>query len=511
MGLIGDAGLDNFHTLIGCKLAHAKAILQKTLETGSPKATVATMLRAGSIEAMRNVSMDDVPIWNKRFERIHTLETEIAGFLTPESADTKTMQEDAMGQLAFNDEYFRCLNIVPYLLLAMAVFKIWVVPALAISTPIFAWVLPYIFMKFIYKLPISQQQYGEIMKMMWSGNPIDFRRGAPQPNTPLITPRSIIQGIFMGVSFIQSLVQPIQNARHLYNTDATAYANGERILELRKLYIDIRADCAKYNIKLFLRDSLQSIPEDPRRAIRILMEESKRFELCMKDLAELEIRWRIANYDVLHPARILESGPPVFQGFELVDISLGSDAVSSTVSFTPTSNHAALTGPNGGGKSSFLRSVLQSVLLGQAYGVAPAENLVLRRFGWISSGLRLQDAPGNLSMFETEVWFAANLLKRKDVAGAPGLVLYDELFHSTNPPDGIRTAERFLTRLWKRDSIISIVSTHVFSLVENAPAHVKKICCEAYLENNKLIYDYAITTGICTVSSVHSIWERFNL
>jgi DNA mismatch repair protein MutS len=191
---------------------------------------------------------------------------------------------------------------------------------------------------------------------------------------------------------------------------------------------------------------------------------------------------------------------------------LGKSGVPSSVSFSKTANHAVLTGPNGGGKSSFLRAILQAILIGQSYGVAPADNLMMRRFGWISSGLRLQDAPGNLSMFETEVWFAANLLKKKDLRGSPGLVLYDELFHSTNPPDGVRTAEKFLTRLWKSTDVLSIVSTHVFSLVKKAPASVKRLCCKADFNNKGVIqYKFNVEEGVCTISSVNSIWRRFKL
>jgi len=472
------------------------------------------MLRNGSIKAMKLMPVQAVAIWNERFERIQTLESELSTFLSPESEDMKAMQNDAMGQLSFNDSFFKCLNILPHVLFLVAMFKIWIVPALAISTPIFAWVLPYIFLKFMYKLPISQDQYTEIIKMVWSGNPLDFKQSLEKRLQPpsFFTSRSIIQTIFMVASFIQSLTQPIQNAMHLYKTDQTASTNGAKIIELRSLYDELSDDCRKNNIKILLRESLNTIPDDPRCAIRILMEEPERFNICMKDLAEIEILWRISQCPLLKPASILETGRPFFKASSLYDLSLGDSGVPSSVSFTHDSHHAALTGPNGGGKSSFLRAILQGVLIGQSYGVAAATGLMLRRFGWVSSGLRLQDAPGNLSMFETEVWFAANLLKKKDPRGAPGLVLYDELFHSTNPPDGIRSAERFLERLWKSDSVLSIVSTHVFSLVENAPPNVKRLCCSASLnEKGDIQYKFNIESGICTVSSIKSIWKRFNL
>jgi DNA mismatch repair ATPase MutS len=316
----------------------------------------------------------------------------------------------------------------------------------------------------------------------------------------------------MGISFVQSLVQPIQNAMHLYKTDQTACTNGAKIIELRGHYEAFNEECKANNIKILLRQSLTPIPEDPRRAIRILMEEPDRFRLCMKDMAELEILWRLSQCAILKPTLVIETGGPFYHASKLRDISLGDTGVPSSVFFDIKSHHAVLTGPNGGGKSSFLRAILQGVLIGQSYGVAPAEGLSLRRFGWISSGLRLQDAPGNLSMFETEVWFAANLLKRDNPSDAPGLVLYDELFHSTNPPDGIRTAERFLNRLWKTDSMLTIVSTHVFSLVENAPESVKRLCCFATLKpDGDIDYKFNIQPGICTVSSVKSIWKRFDL
>ena len=243
----------------------------------------------------------------------------------------------------------------------------------------------------------------------------------------------------------------------------------------------------------------------------MLMEQPDRFRFAMRDFADIEILWRMSLTPHLKPAIVLERGDaPIFEAGDMFDLSLGFNAVASSVKFVGSNNHAALTGPNGGGKSSFLRAVLQCVILAQTYGVAPADRLLIRRFAWICSGLRLQDAPGNLSMFETEVWFAANLLKRESPRG-PGLILYDELFHSTNPPDGTRTAERFVKKLWERPSVISIISTHIFELVENAPKHVQRLSCMAeVLPSGEINYKYNVEEGICKISSVKSIWKRFN-
>lgn len=510
MGFFEDSGLDTFPTKhLRCKLKGSPEIFKKIIQKATRISARGYTIRSAAIRAMSKFSEFERNTWDERFDRIQTLEAELGEFLQPGSEDTKQLQGDAIGQLSFQNEYLKPLNGVPFMLLIIAIFKILAVPTMAVLTPVMAWILPYIFLKFFYKLPISQEQYGEIMKMMWSGNPFTVKGPAPATGW---TMRSIVQALFMGFSFVQSLVQPLQNAHHLYKTDATLVSNGNKAIELLDLYDAFEKDAEAKQFIVQFRSSLEDIPRDPRIAIHLLLEQPERFQIALRDLSDLEVQWRIANCPLLLPALVIERGPhPIFQASEIFDLALGPKAVPSTISFTGLSHHAALTGPNGGGKSSFLRAVLQSVLLAQTFGVAPAKKLVIRRFGWICSGLRLQDAPGDLSMFETEVWFAANLLKRHSSIG-PGLVIYDELFHSTNPPDGIRTAEAFLKQLWEKKNIVSIISTHVFSLVESAPESVQRICCSAKESpTGEIKFRFNIEEGVCTVSSVKNIWERFGL
>ena len=83
MGLLSDAGLDSFHSTIGCKLKQSKDILNKTLEKATTVSNVAFMLRSGSIKAMKRLEPELVTKWNERFERIYTIESELGTFLSP--------------------------------------------------------------------------------------------------------------------------------------------------------------------------------------------------------------------------------------------------------------------------------------------------------------------------------------------------------------------------------------------------------------------------------------------
>jgi hypothetical protein len=509
MPLVKEAGLDNLHNIIGCKLDGAASILNRNLEGALKLSPIHFNMRVNLIEKMRGFAPKEHFEWSSRFDEIAETEKELKEFLDPASKDLKELQDDALSQLSFQINDLRCLNYVPYMLTLMTLFKVWIVPGFAVLTPIIMWALPYLFLRFMYNLPITQEQYNEILGMFLSGAPIDINamRNRVAPAAPL-NARSIIQYAFMAFSFAQSLIQPIQNAMHLNTIDSKLIGCGKKLIKLKANYDFFISEFIRLKQPYPFRRPFSVLGDDPRLAVYLLIEQPERIRIALRDLADLEVVWRLVEYPLLKGAEIVPRGDyPILIGSNMLDIALGSDAVPSSITLNAKEHHAALTGPNGGGKSSFMRAVLQSVLISHAYGLAPADRFVVRRFNWISSGLRLQDRPGDLSFFETEVYFASDILKKHGI----GLVLYDELFHSTNPPDGIRTAELFLKQLWNMPSVVSVVSTHVFDLVESAPPVVKKICCNAKKVGERIAFSYEVVPGVSKISSVTEIWNRFGL
>lgn len=509
MPLVKEAGLENLHNIIGCKLDSAASILNRNLEGALKLSSKHFNMRVNLIEKMRGFGPKQQFEWSSRFDEIADTEKELKEFLDPASKDLKELQDDALSQLSFQIDDLRCLNYIPYMLTLMTVFKVWIVPGFAILTPIIMWALPYLFLRFMYNLPITQEQYNEILGMFLSGAPIDINamRNRAAPPAPLNS-RSIIQYAFMAFSFAQSLIQPVQNAMHLNTIDSKLIGTGIKLLKLKANYDFFVSEFIRLGLPYPFRRPFSILGDDPRLAVYLLIEQPERIRIALRDLADLEVVWRLVEYPLLKHAEIVPRGDyPMLIGSNMLDIALGSEAVPSSILLNAREHHAALTGPNGGGKSSFMRAVLQSVLISHAYGLAPADRFVVRRFSWISSGLRLQDRPGDLSFFETEVYFASDILKKDGI----GLVLYDELFHSTNPPDGIRTAELFLKQLWNMPSVVSVVSTHVFDLVESAPPVVKKICCNAKKFGERIAFSYEVVPGVSKISSVTEIWNRFGL
>jgi hypothetical protein len=513
--LVQDANLANASGWLGCQTSSAPAELQRALALSTHTHPKLLLARQQSVKLLRLQQ----PQWDSRFQRIHELEEELLPTFTATSKEKENLEDETLAQLSFQGDWTRHLNHIPFFLTLLAIFKIWAVPALVIATPLLAWILPYLLLKFVYMLPISQEQYLNLMRGMWSGALGGGLELGPdgRPQFPSMwTPKSLAQGAFFVFSFVQSLIQPIQNAIHLYNTDIIFTRVGQRLLELEGLVEEFRRDLHALELPPFkLSMSLSDLRTgDARQAFHLIKEQPDRLRIALRDLSRLEILYRIAQAPQFKPAVFRRTQ---FQLTDVIDLSIQDHpAVPSSLLLSQgqdQQSHAVVTGPNGGGKSSFLRSILQATLFSHAYGFAAAAQCILPRFVWIASGLQLRDSPGILSMFETEVQFAARVLQMANSTGEPGLVLFDELFHSTNPPDSARTAQVFLHPLWQLKSAFSVVSTHVFPLVEKAPKGVvQAICCAAKeTPEGEILFSFQVEPGICRVSSVKKVWERFGL
>ena len=121
------------------------------------------------------------------------------------------------------------------------------------------------------------------------------------------------------------------------------------------------------------------------------------------------------------------------------------------------------------------------------------------------------DVPGCKSLFESDVAFALDVLR--GVGHGPSLILIDELFHSTNPRDAEASAAYFLRQLWSsKGPTISIISTHMFNLVDQAQARkdIDLLCVPASpRQDGMLEYSYSVNRGVCMESSVGEVWKSF--
>ena len=121
-----------------------------------------------------------------------------------------------------------------------------------------------------------------------------------------------------------------------------------------------------------------------------------------------------------------------------------------------------------------------------------------------------EDLPGEKSRFEREIEFTASTLALP--SSSTSLVLLDELYHSTNPPDAEQACRLYTEQLWARPGTLSVISTHLFEFVEKAPASIQRLCCPATLAaDGSLTYTYRLESGLSRISSVGELLRENGL
>lgn len=160
-----------------------------------------------------------------------------------------------------------------------------------------------------------------------------------------------------------------------------------------------------------------------------------------------------------------------------------------------------ITGPNAGGKSTMIKSILIAIILAQTIGIANATELTMTPFYYISSQMNIPDCKGKESLFEAEMFRSKRNLdvlkglenKRKSV------IFMDEIFNSTNPVEGIAGAFAIAKNMASYEQNLSIITTHYLyltklakttSVFKNVKMNIK------YDESGNIVYPYKLSNGV---------------
>ncbi|HQS01732.1 MAG: DNA mismatch repair protein MutS [Halothiobacillus sp. 24-54-40] len=193
-----------------------------------------------------------------------------------------------------------------------------------------------------------------------------------------------------------------------------------------------------------------------------------------------------------------------------IDIEAGRHPIIESLSrapFTPNDTRLTparqlllITGPNMGGKSTYMRQTALIVLLAHIGSFVPAQRARIgpidRIFTRIGAG---DDLASGRSTFMVEMTETAEILH---TATAQSLVLIDEIGRGTSTFDGLALAWAVAEQLVQHNGALTLFATHYFELTQLAEQFpsVANVHLDAITHHNELIFLHSVKEGAASQS-----------
>jgi DNA mismatch repair protein MutS len=171
---------------------------------------------------------------------------------------------------------------------------------------------------------------------------------------------------------------------------------------------------------------------------------------------------RAVTLNYMQPQFSADAGIVIEAGRHPVVESIAQPFVANDVLMTPYRQLLLITGPNMGGKSTFMRQVALIVLLAHCGAFVPAKSVKIGEIDRIFTRIGASDdLAGGRSTFMVEMTETANILHN---ATDKSLVLLDEIGRGTSTFDGLSLAWAVAKQLLEKNKSYTLFATHYFEL-----------------------------------------------
>lgn len=184
----------------------------------------------------------------------------------------------------------------------------------------------------------------------------------------------------------------------------------------------------------------------------------------------------------------------------VVEQVLKSPFIANPVLLTPKRHLLVVTGPNMGGKSTYMRQIALISLMAYIGSFVPAESAEIGQIDRIFTRIGASDdlASGR-STFMVEMTEMANILHQ---ATEHSLVLIDEIGRGTSTYDGLSLAWACAEWLAKKTQSMTLFATHYFELTSlpNQLAGVANVHLDAREHNDSIVFMHSVQEGAASKS-----------
>ena len=389
------------------------------------------------------------------------------------------------------------INYIETLLDIYHMYKIFFIPITSILYPISTFVAPYIYLNRYLKMNISFSSYlqiiVEIIKMLCvsTGN---FR-------TDLIKFISIF--FYIGI-YLYNMYQTYEVAYFLYSTKDKLQNKMEGLVKFVNHSLNIMNNVPKNIIETYfnIRATYEGILINNSMSCiyRIWKDDilKEKLSSLLKTIYAVDVIYSINNLFLEKDWSVVSYNTAETKFWDAKNPILSDTQISNPVSL---GRNIIVTGPNAGGKTTYVKTILSNVILGQTLGIAYSIKSQMILYDTVNSFMRVSDVLGNRSYFEAEAEYCLNMINKAKEINAnnkSALFLMDEPMHSTPPIEGMATAYAVIEYLSKLQGITLIITTHFHRLIKLEEIYPEKfinLSVDAIPMNNKYHFPYKINRG----------------
>ncbi|MEF1283700.1 DNA mismatch repair protein MutS [Vibrio sp. M250220] len=216
----------------------------------------------------------------------------------------------------------------------------------------------------------------------------------------------------------------------------------------------------------------------------------------LQNLAE-----RADSLDYCRPNLTKEAGIQIQNGrHPVVEQVMDEPFIANPIELNSKRKMLIITGPNMGGKSTYMRQTALIALLAHIGSYVPAESAQIGSIDRIFTRIGASDdlASGR-STFMVEMTETANILHN---ATANSLVLMDEIGRGTSTYDGLSLAWASAEWLAKQLGSMTLFATHYFELTElpNQIPHLANVHLDAVEHGDSIAFMHAVQEGAASKS-----------
>jgi len=179
----------------------------------------------------------------------------------------------------------------------------------------------------------------------------------------------------------------------------------------------------------------------------------------------------------------------------VVEQALEQPFVANDLHLDEHSSMLLITGPNMGGKSTYMRQTAIIVILAYMGSYVPARKAVLGPIDQVFTRIGASDdLAGGRSTFMVEMTEAANILNN---ASANSLVLMDEIGRGTSTFDGLALAWACADHLAQKTRAFTLFATHYFELTQLPEQYstISNVHLDAVEHGDNIIFMHSVKNG----------------